>query len=137
MSAEHPEVATATDFTTTLEQIFEWDPDAFVCNSADTTDYLLAKDNCAGLRAVQDGRCYTIPVGATRWGQRGSVETYLAMLWLGATMYPDRYADFDLKTFVVEYYRDYLGIEVADEVYEMMLSGRGLRMASKDASGQK
>jgi iron complex transport system substrate-binding protein len=96
VSAEHPEVATTTDFTTTLEQIFDWDPDAFICNSADTTEYLLTKANCAGLRAVQAERCYTIPVGATRWGQRGSVETYLAMLWLGCTMYPELYNDFDL-----------------------------------------
>ena len=137
VSAEHPEIATATDYTTTLEQIFQWDPDAFICNSADTTDYLLTKDSCAGLRAVQEGRCYTIPVGATRWGQRGSVETYLAMLWLGSTMYPGRYDDFQLEIFVKDYYRDYLGVEIADDVYEMMLSGRGLRQASKDATGQK
>lgn len=137
VSAEHPELATTTDYTTTLEQIFDWDPDVFVCNSADTTDYLLTKDNCAGLRAVQAGRCYTIPVGATRWGQRGSVETYLAMLWLGVTVYPERYTDFNLKDYVVTYYRDYLDVEVTDEIYDLMLSGRGLRKASKEATGQK
>lgn len=137
VSAEHPELATSTDYTTTLEQIFDWDPDVFICNSADTTDYLLTKDNCAGLRAVRAQRCYTIPVGATRWGQRGSVETYLAMLWLGATVYPERYADFNLKDYVVAYYQDYLGVEVTDEIYELMLSGRGLRKASKEAAGQK
>ena len=109
----------------------------FVCNSADTTDYLLTKDNCAGLRAVQEGRCYTIPVGATRWGQRGSVETYLAILWLGVTVYPERYEDLDFKEYVVSYYREYLDVEVTDEVYALMLSGRGLRKASKEASGQK
>lgn len=137
VSAEHPEVATTTDYNTTLEQIFEWDPDVFICNSADTTDYLLSKDSCAGLRAVQGKRVYTIPVGATRWGQRGSVETYLAMLWLGSLLYPDEYNDFDLKAYVTDYYRDYLGLEIDDETYQKMLSGRGIRKESTDASSQK
>lgn len=137
VSTEHPEIATTTDYTTTLEQIFEWDPDVFICNSADTSDYLLSKDSCAGLRAVQDGRVHTIPVGATRWGQRGSVETWLAMLWLGATVYPELYKDFDLQEYVITYYRDYLGIEVDGELYQMMLSGRGLRKASTDSTSQK
>ncbi|MGN0078814.1 MAG: ABC transporter substrate-binding protein [Coriobacteriales bacterium] len=137
VSAEHPELATTTDYTTTLEQIFEWDPDAFICNSADTADYLLTKDSCAGLRAVQAGAVHTIPVGATRWGQRGSVETWLAMLWLGATAYPQLYADFSLQDYVTAYYRDYMGIEVDDELYQTMLSGRGLRKASTDSASQK
>lgn len=137
VSTEHPELATTTDYTTTLEQIFEWDPDVFICNSADTSDYLLAKDSCAGLRAVQAGRVYTIPVGATRWGQRGSVETWLAMLWLGVTVYPELYGDFNLQDYVTAYYRDYLGIEVDNELYQMMLSGRGLRKASTDSANQK
>ena len=131
VSAEDEQALTATDYTASLEQIYDWDPDVFVCNSAETTKYLLEKENCAGLRAVQEKRCYTVPVGATRWGQRGSVETYLAMLWLGCTIYPERYEDVNLQQRVAEYYKTFLGIEVDDELYNQMLSGEGLRQQSK------
>lgn len=124
----------ATDYTTTLEQIYAWDPDAIVCNSASSTKYLQSKDNCAGLRAVKNDACHTIPVGATRWGQPGSVETFLGMLWLGCTLYPELYADVDLQERVAQYYKEYLGIEVTDDLYRRMLSGEGLRQQSKQAS---
>ena len=133
VSAVDGQATTATDYTASLEQIYEWDPDVFVCNSAETTKYLLEKENCAGLRAVQEKQCYTVPVGATRWGQRGSVETYLAMLWLGCTVYPERYKDVDLQQRVTEYYKTFLGIEVDDDLYKQMLSGEGLRKQSKQA----
>ena len=133
VGAEGDSAATATDYNATLEQILAWDPDVFVCNSADSTEYLLEKASCAGLAAVKAGRCYTIPVGTTRWGQAGSVETYLAMLWLGCTIYPDLYADVDLQQRVTAYYADYLGIEVDDALYEQILSGVGLRQQSAQA----
>ncbi len=125
--------APAADYNTTLEQIYVWDPEVIIANSADTTKYLLSRDNCSGLKAVRKKRCYTIPVGATRWGQRGSVETYLGMLWLGCTVYPQLYADVDLQQRITDYYRDYLGIEVTDDLYEQILSGEGLRQQSKQA----
>lgn len=125
--------APAADYNTTLEQIYVWDPEVIIANSADTTSYLLSRDNCSGLQAVRNKNCRTIPVGATRWGQRGSVETYLGMLWLGCTVYPELYADVDLQQRVTDYYRDYLGIEVDDELYQQILSGEGLRQQSKQA----
>jgi iron complex transport system substrate-binding protein len=118
-----------TDYQTTLEQVYVWDPDAIVCNVAATAKAVASDEKWAGLRAVESGRIHTIPTGATRWGQRGDVETYLAMLWLGCTVYPGYFGDIDLKQAVVDYYRDYLGVTVDDALYEQMLSGEGLRSA--------
>ncbi|NTU88853.1 MAG: ABC transporter substrate-binding protein [Actinobacteria bacterium] len=115
------------DYQASLEQIYIWNPDVVVCNAVDVVDYLKTDSKWTGLRAVEDGALYNIPVGATRWGQRGSVETYLAMLWLGVTIYPEQYSDIDFKQTVIDYYKEYLGIEVGDELYEKMLSGTGLR----------
>ncbi len=125
--------APAADYNTTLEQIYVWDPDVIIANSADTTKYLMSRDNCSGLKAVRKKSCHTIPVGAARWGQRGSVETYLGMLWLGCTVYPQLYADVDLQQRITDYYRDYLGIEVTNKLYKQILSGEGLRQQSKQA----
>ena len=119
------------DYQATLEQIYAWDPDVIICNSAESVDYLNSDSKWKGMRAVRDGQVKAIPVGTGRWGHRGSVETYFAMLWLGCTIYPEYYKDVDLKKEVTTYYNDILGIEVDDELYEEMLSGKGMRRLRK------
>lgn len=119
-----------TDYNASLEQIYAWDPDVVVCNSAGTVQYLYSDSKWTGLRAVREGTVYNIPVGATRWGQRGSVETFFAMLWLGQTIYPQYYTNIDLKHEVIQFYKDYLGLSIDDEMYEKMLAGKELRTTS-------
>ena len=121
------------DYTATLEQVFVWDPDFVVCNEANSMDYLLSDGKWVGLRAVMEGHVYNIPIGAGRWGQRGSLETWWAMIWLGKLVYPEYYAGFDLKAEVTAFYGDMLGVEVTDELWEDILAGRDLR---KHATGE-
>lgn len=134
VSADEEVETGEVDYTASLEQIYLWDPDVIICNSAGTVSYALTDSKWQGLRAVKEGRVLPIPVGATRWGQRGSVETYFAMLWLGCTIYPEYYADIDLKAEVLTFYREILGVEVSDEQYELMLAGEGLRAGSAASS---
>lgn len=114
------------DYTASVEQIYAWDPDVIICNEADTAEYLRQNDKWQGLRAVREGRVYNIPVGATRWGQRGSLETFFAMLWLETTLYPEYYSC-NLKQEVVDFYQNVLDYTLDDATYEQMLTGRGLR----------
>ena len=127
VSANEESTSNQGDFQATLEQVFLWDPDVVICNEATTADYLLSDSKWTGLRAVAEGRVYAIPIGATRWGQRGSVETWFAMMWLGKLVYPEQYADIDLHAEVVEFYKDVLGVEVDDDLYDQMISGRDMR----------
>ena len=127
VSAQDSITADAGDYQATLEQVFLWDPDVVICNESSTAAYLRTDAKWEGLRAVMDERVYAIPIGATRWGQRGSVETWFAMMWLGTTIYPDHFADIDLRAEVDAFYGDVLGVEVDDELYAQMLSGEGMR----------
>lgn len=124
--------ADGVDFCAGLEQIFDWDPDVMICNEASTKDYLLSDSKWTGLRAIREKNVYNIPVGATRWGQRGSVETFFAMIWLGTTIYPDYYSDFDLQAEVTQFYSEMFDINVDNDLYAMMLSGNGIRNASQN-----
>ncbi len=117
-------------YIASTEQIFVWDPDIVICNDSPTAEFFRSNDMFSGLRAVQDGHIYNIPVGATRWGQQGSVETFFGMLWLGKTVYPELYQDVDLKKEVFNFYENTLGISLNDEIYNKMLSGTGLRVPS-------
>lgn len=114
------------------EQVFVWDPDFVICNDFASAEFFKTSDMFAGLRAVDEGNVYNIPVGATRWGQEGSTETFFGMLWLGKTAYPDLYADIDLKGFVFDFYENILGITLDDETYDKMIEGKGLRAASNN-----
>lgn len=137
VSAQHTESLQeeSGDYYAGIEQIFVWDPDVMICNEAATKDYLLTDSKWSGLRAVQEKQVYNIPVGATRWGQRGSLETFFAMIWLGVTIYPEYYADFDLKQEVIGFYGEILGLQIDDSAYEKMMSGTGIRNASSVSGG--
>lgn len=115
------------------EQLFVWDPDAIICNDKMAADFFKTDEGWSGLRAVREGAVYQIPVGATRWGQAGSVETFFGMLWLGTTVYPELYQDVDLEMEVRKFYQDVLGISVDKSMYEKIISGEGLRMRSLNA----
>lgn len=115
------------DYNATLEQVYAWDPDVVVCSTADAKEAILADEQWQGLDAVEEGSVYNLPVSTSRWGQRGDPETFLGMLWLGKTLYPDLYADIDLKQTVVAYYRDVIGLEVDDALWDAIVSGTGLR----------
>lgn len=124
-----------TDYEATLEEIYNWDPDVVICSVAQTAQEILSDGAWLGMRAVQDGAVSNLPVGATRWGQRGSVETYLAMMWFGCTYWPEYFSDVDLKSFVTDYYRDYLGVTVDDDLYAAMISGDGIRAVGNGSGG--
>ncbi|MBO4351976.1 MAG: ABC transporter substrate-binding protein, partial [Eggerthellaceae bacterium] len=115
------------DFDATLEEVFKWDPDVIICNSTNAVELINGNSQWAGLGAVAAGEVYNLPVSMSRWGQRGDPETFLAMLWLGKTMYPQLYEDIDLKETVQAYYRDVIGLEVDDDLWETILAGEGIR----------
>ncbi len=130
VSADQAVQSGETDYNATLEQVFVWNPDVIICNDPNAVQIFTRDSKWAGLGAVSNGNVYMLPIGATRWGQRGDVETYFAMLWLGKTIYPDYYADVDLQQEVTTIYHDILGVDVDDALYQQMLSGQGMRKTS-------
>lgn len=121
---------TVSDHTINMEYLFIWQPDAIICNEASTAAKFKTDDRLNRLNAVEQGQVLNVPVGITRWGHPVSLEKFFAMLWLGVNLYPEYYADIDLKTEVVNFYGS-LGIEINDELYDSIIKGQGLRATSK------
>ena len=113
---------------TTLEQIYEWDPDMIICNEAGVDDYILTDDKWAGLNCVREGEVYQIPVGISRMGHPTSTETPLALMWLANLLYPDLY-DIDLTQELEDYYRDFYDYEIDEDIAEAMIEGDEMRAA--------
>ena len=135
VSADETSTGGLGDYTATMEQVYSWNPYVVVCSTADAANSISSDPQWQGLSAVAQGRVYNLPVSTSRWGQRGDPETFLGMLWLAKTLYPDLYADIDLKRTICAYYRDVIGLEIDDALWEQILSGEGLREQGLGSQG--
>ena len=111
---------------TTLEEIYKWDPDAFIVNEYSVTDYILSDSKWDGLTAVKNKKVYTLPVGATRWCHPGSIEAHMGVLAIAERFYPERFDDFDMKQYTKDYYETYFGLKLDDETIDHILAGQGM-----------
>ncbi|OPX86450.1 MAG: corrinoid ABC transporter substrate-binding protein [Pelotomaculum sp. PtaB.Bin104] len=125
------------NYYTTLEQIFVWDPDVIICNESGVADYMLNSKKWQGLRAVQEGRVYQVPIGASRWGHDSSVETPLAILWLAKTLYPDSFADVDLRSEMDWFYKTFYQYDLTGAEADLILSGKGIRSPGVGVSAEQ
>jgi len=113
----------------TLEEIYGWKPEAILANEHLVSDYIRTDAKWQGLEAVQSGKVFTLPVGISRWGHPGSIETPMAVLYMAQLFYPEKFEDLDLVQFTKDYYRTYFGLEFDSEEIEEILSGVGMRAA--------
>ena len=116
---------------TTVEQIYAWDPDWILCNEPSASEYYKEDAKMAGLSAVREGHVLQLPVGISRWGHPGSIETPLAVLFLGKTLYPSYFEDIDLDQEVKYFYETFVGIELSNEELKQIYSGQGMRDAKE------
>lgn len=104
-----------------MEQIYEWDPDIIFLNSfsAFKADDILNSTaaeghDWSGLRAVQEGRVYKIPLGTFYWFAT-TYDSPLMMLWMAMKQLPDQFADIDFDQMVRDHYKNTYGIDLTDE----------------------
>lgn len=110
-----------------LEQIYLWDPQVILCNEGGVDEYLLSNEKWAGLKAVKNNEVYQIPIGISRWGHPGGMETPLAILWTVSTLYPEYAADIDLDAEIRDFYSRFFSIDIDDETLIRIKDGSGMR----------
>jgi iron complex transport system substrate-binding protein len=111
----------------TLEEIYNWNPDAIIANEASVTHYVQTDNKWQGLDAVKNKRVYTLPTGLTRWCHPASIEPHMGALFIAKTFYPDEFADVDMQKTVREYYQRFFDVTIDDQMIEDILSGIGMR----------
>ncbi|MDD2219167.1 MAG: ABC transporter substrate-binding protein [Desulfoplanes sp.] len=116
---------------TTLEEIYEWDPDVIICSEGGVAEFILEDVKWAGLRAVRKQNVHQVPIGVSRWGHPSSSETPLTITWLAKTLYPERFEDIDMKEEMSCFYRTFYDHEVSDETLDLILSGEGIRKPNR------
>jgi iron complex transport system substrate-binding protein len=112
-----------------MEQILMWNPEVIIVNEAGVDLEILQDKKWAAVKAVQDKKVFPIPVGISRWGHPGSLETPLAILWTAKTVYPELFSDIDLKMEIKQFYHLFFDLTLTDEMVERILNNQGMRQA--------
>ena len=101
-----------------FERILAWNPDAvFLTNftKAKPSDlYGNTYHSWSSVEAVKRHNVYKMPLGLYR-SYTPSADSPMTLLWLAATLYPERFADIKIEDEVRAFYRDCYGIELTPE----------------------
>ncbi len=114
-----------------MEQILLWHPDIIIANEAQTAADIRSDPQWAPIPAVKKGRVFTIPVGISRWGHPGGLETPLALLWTAGIAYPERFPDLDMTVEVKRFYKRFFNLDLDAPTIKRILSGKGMRIGHK------
>lgn len=108
-----------------MENVYEWNPDVIIITNftkatpEDLYNNAIGTDDWSTVKAVQDGRVYKMPVGTYRTYTPG-VDTPMTLEWLAQAVYPEYFADMDVKADVRAYYHDLFGIDLSDDQIDRM-----------------
>lgn len=109
----------------TMENVYEWNPDVIIITNFtkatpdDLYNNAIGSDDWSTVKAVQDHRVYKMPMGTYRTYTPSS-DTPMTLLWLAQAVYPELFADIDVKAQVKDYYSQLFGITLTDEQIDRM-----------------
>ena len=106
-----------------MEELLRWDPTVVVVGRQYSSELVTADARWASITAVKTGRVRELPEGVFYWD--GSTEGVLLMLSFAKELYPERFADLDLKEEIRQYYARFYRHALSDSALELMLRGRG------------
>ena len=109
----------------TMENVYEWNPDVIVITNFtkatpdDLYNNAIGTDDWSTVKAVQDGRVYKMPLGTYRTYTPSS-DTPMTLLWMAQAVYPELFADVDVRAEVKDYYSQLFGITLTDDQIDRM-----------------
>lgn len=101
------------------EQIIAYNPDIIITNSRDGLQTILKNAAFKQLKAVKNKQIFVQPRGVgTFWA---GTEGALQVLWLAKTLYPELFADLDMRAKVREFYAKFYRYDLSeDELSEIL-----------------
>lgn len=127
---------TGNSKATSLEQVFQWNPDVIIMgrvltgnglnNSASVSDTDAGKimnDSIWNqLKAVKDKKVFINPDGAFSW-DRYSAEEALQLQWMAKLINPDKFADIDMVKETRYFFKTFMKYDLSEEEANKMLAG--------------
>lgn len=108
--------------TISLEQLMIWDPDVIITGTgwSDAED-VINDPAWANLTAVKNGMVFVNPKGIFMWDRYGT-ESALQVQWCASVLYPELFADFDIREEVKLFYREFMRYELTDEQVDKFMN---------------
>ncbi|MDO4443246.1 MAG: ABC transporter substrate-binding protein [Slackia sp.] len=109
-----------------LEQVLAWNPDVIVAWDAQryeggASDLIRTDSNWSTLKAVQDGRVYTMCQTPFSWLDRPpAVNRFIGLQWLTNLLYPEAY-DIDIVETTKEFYSLFYHRDLSDDQVKELL----------------
>ncbi|HCY84898.1 MAG TPA: iron ABC transporter substrate-binding protein [Desulfobacteraceae bacterium] len=110
-----------------IEQIILWNPDVIIVNEDGVDHEILTDQKWAPIKAVNQKKVFPIPVGISRWGHPGGLETPLAILWTAQKVYPQRFEHIDLKAEIRNFYHRFFNLDLTDDMIDKILANQNMR----------
>ncbi len=110
-----------------IEQILVWNPEVIIVNEDGVDQLILTNKKWSSIQAVRNKKVFAIPVGISRWGHPGGLETPLAILWTVKKVYPALFEDIDLKKEISVFYKTFFNIHLNDTLLNRILANKGMR----------
>jgi iron complex transport system substrate-binding protein len=111
-----------------IEQIILWNPEVIFVNEPGVATFIKESPKWSAIAAVKNGRVYQLPIGISRWGHPGSLETPLAILWTAKSVYPDRFRQIDMAREMRRFYMTFFNYVLSEEMIAQILEGKGMRL---------
>lgn len=117
-----PESFTKSNGSTSLEQIYLWDPDVIILSSKDAYATATTDKAWAELRAVQNGNVIMMPIVPYPFlDTPPATNRIIGIYWLGNKLNPEMY-DLDINQKVKEFYSLFYHKELTDAELESILN---------------
>lgn len=114
-----------SQITVTMEEIVKANPDIIIIGGTQSRKGIEAIKNdpqWASLKAVQNGRIYSNPVGTFNW-DRYSAESALQILWAAKLIHPELFSDVDLVKETQEFYKTFLHYDLSADDAQRIING--------------
>ncbi|MBQ0268435.1 ABC transporter substrate-binding protein [Providencia huaxiensis] len=103
-----------------LETIIAANPDVIVAMNKEDANIIRTSSQWKAISAVKNQQVYVNPKGMFWWCRETSEEA-LQFLWLAQTLYPERFADIDMKQETAGFYLKFFGISLSDAQIDNIL----------------
>jgi len=117
---ENDRLAERFDFS--IEHLVEWNPDVMIVNDPGEVEQVYQDARLRRVKAVQDRRVYSIPVGAHPWGYR-TAEQPLMVMWTAEQLYGQGVAGLNLLREMREFYTHFFQVTLTDDELRDLLRG--------------
>lgn len=105
------------------ESIAQMNPEWIITNSQEGKEALMSNPALSKVKAIANNHVLVSPQGAYLWIVR-SGEGAMVPMWLVSQVYPDLAGDYDAKTAVKDFFKEYYSYDLDDAAAEGILAGQ-------------